>query len=296
VHDARIGRFLSVDPLAQSYPHNSPYAFSENRVIDGVELEGLEFFDHDDARFKAISGQLVMQLENYTTVGQKNWNLHKEESSYDIYGNPTIGRSNVLFEFGLKVGNGEYHPMHGDYSVSRESSPGMGGNDVKGRSGLFVYKVPRKTIKSDYTLDDGRVNTEKPYGGPGITNGGRAFSGGMMALQGAMFAYDQWQSWGSYVDNRALDQQAHAFNAVSNVVDFAIRNNMIPQEMQNLEGISGIMNVMMFGDNSVSDDIYNTGVELFNSFNGYLKDFMDARPSFVSERDFEFENPEMTPR
>ncbi|MFT5917326.1 MAG: RHS repeat-associated protein [Bacteroidia bacterium] len=38
-----IGRFASVDPLASSYPHNSSYAFSENRVIDGVELEGLEF-------------------------------------------------------------------------------------------------------------------------------------------------------------------------------------------------------------------------------------------------------------
>jgi RHS repeat-associated protein len=45
VHDARIGRFLSVDPLTAKYPHNSPYAFSENRVIDGVELEGLEYYD-----------------------------------------------------------------------------------------------------------------------------------------------------------------------------------------------------------------------------------------------------------
>ena len=42
VHDPRIGRFLSIDPLAPEYPWNSPYAFSENRVIDGVELEGLE--------------------------------------------------------------------------------------------------------------------------------------------------------------------------------------------------------------------------------------------------------------
>ena len=32
-----------MDPLSASYPYNSPYAFSENRVIDGVELEGLEF-------------------------------------------------------------------------------------------------------------------------------------------------------------------------------------------------------------------------------------------------------------
>lgn len=43
MHDPRIGRFFAVDPLAPQYPHNSPYAFSENRVIDGVELEGLEY-------------------------------------------------------------------------------------------------------------------------------------------------------------------------------------------------------------------------------------------------------------
>jgi RHS repeat-associated protein len=42
MHDPRVGRFLSLDPLSAKYPHNSPYAFSENRVIDGVELEGLE--------------------------------------------------------------------------------------------------------------------------------------------------------------------------------------------------------------------------------------------------------------
>ena len=43
MHDPRIGRFFSIDPFAKDYPHNSPYAFSENRVIDGIELEGLEY-------------------------------------------------------------------------------------------------------------------------------------------------------------------------------------------------------------------------------------------------------------
>jgi RHS repeat-associated protein len=42
VEDPRLGRFFSVDPLAAKYPHNSVYAFSENRVVDAVELEGLE--------------------------------------------------------------------------------------------------------------------------------------------------------------------------------------------------------------------------------------------------------------
>ena len=42
MHDPRIGRFFAIDPLAGKYPHNSPYAFSENMVIHMVELEGLE--------------------------------------------------------------------------------------------------------------------------------------------------------------------------------------------------------------------------------------------------------------
>src|SRR5690554_5482341 len=42
MHDPRIGRFFAVDPLAAKFPHNGPYNFSENRVIDAFELEGLE--------------------------------------------------------------------------------------------------------------------------------------------------------------------------------------------------------------------------------------------------------------
>ncbi len=42
MHDTRLGRFFAVDPLSAKYPWNSPYAFSENVVINAVELEGLE--------------------------------------------------------------------------------------------------------------------------------------------------------------------------------------------------------------------------------------------------------------
>lgn len=42
MHDPRIGRFFAVDPLAPKYPWYTPYQFSGNKVIDHVELEGLE--------------------------------------------------------------------------------------------------------------------------------------------------------------------------------------------------------------------------------------------------------------
>jgi len=40
--DPSIGRFWQIDPLAQDYTYNSTYAFQENKLGLGIELEGLE--------------------------------------------------------------------------------------------------------------------------------------------------------------------------------------------------------------------------------------------------------------
>jgi RHS repeat-associated protein len=42
VSDPTIGRFWQVDPLAEDYVFNSTYAFAENKLGLGIELEGLE--------------------------------------------------------------------------------------------------------------------------------------------------------------------------------------------------------------------------------------------------------------
>ena len=42
MHDARLGRFWSVDPLTAKFPWNSTYAFAENSPVGFLELEGLE--------------------------------------------------------------------------------------------------------------------------------------------------------------------------------------------------------------------------------------------------------------
>ncbi len=38
-----MARFFNVDPLSEDYAYQSHYNFSENRVVDGRELEGLEW-------------------------------------------------------------------------------------------------------------------------------------------------------------------------------------------------------------------------------------------------------------
>ncbi len=59
IYDSRLGRFLSVDPLAPQYAYNSPYAFSENRVIDAIELEGLEKFQISELPDGKLSVTLI---------------------------------------------------------------------------------------------------------------------------------------------------------------------------------------------------------------------------------------------
>lgn len=62
MHNPRIGRFLSFDPLAPEYPHNCSYAFSEE-VIESVIYREI-------------------YLKNYGTADMKNGaneNLHTGE-------------------------------------------------------------------------------------------------------------------------------------------------------------------------------------------------------------------------
>ncbi len=48
IYDTRLGKFLSVDPIAKDYPELTPYQFASNRPIDGIDLDGLEYASHMD--------------------------------------------------------------------------------------------------------------------------------------------------------------------------------------------------------------------------------------------------------
>jgi RHS repeat-associated protein len=52
IHDTRLGRFLSVDPLASSYPWYTPFQFAGNKPIWAIDLDGLE-------EYFTSSGELI---------------------------------------------------------------------------------------------------------------------------------------------------------------------------------------------------------------------------------------------
>ena len=87
MHDPRLGRFFAIDPLSAKYPYNSPYAFSENRVIDGVELEGLEVESVHNNKGNLIgtistSDNTAIQIQKYDKIEIQVVTINKDDPAY----------------------------------------------------------------------------------------------------------------------------------------------------------------------------------------------------------------------
>ncbi len=96
MYNPRLGIFFALDPLAPEYPHNSPYAFSENRVLDAIELEGLEAFpihgtNHNSdvwtSELVLPTTNAIMSITNNTTMNTGfSWRVRSQETVIDRSG------------------------------------------------------------------------------------------------------------------------------------------------------------------------------------------------------------------
>jgi RHS repeat-associated protein len=87
IYDPRLARFLSVDPLTNEYPWNSPYSFAENKVIQYVELEGLEVGEPGNNSYRAAA--LVISGSPHET--QKRYKEENDATAEKIGYAPVVG-------------------------------------------------------------------------------------------------------------------------------------------------------------------------------------------------------------
>ena len=73
-YDASLARFHNIDPLAEEFSYQSPYNFAENRVIDGVELEGLEW-ENFMTKFKKTSSLNLKPIPSGKGVQNQSYNV-----------------------------------------------------------------------------------------------------------------------------------------------------------------------------------------------------------------------------
>lgn len=144
MHDPRLGRFFAIDPLAAQYPYNSPYAFSENVVINAVELEGLEKQVVNEIN-NSFKDKPELKVVNYYMVIYTNQPINGEATPHDETGQ--FGHSYVSFV-------AEYD----DGSKERLGVGFYGAPEEEGGPGTFTMGIGAGEIKVE---DETRWNVKR---------------------------------------------------------------------------------------------------------------------------------------
>jgi RHS repeat-associated protein len=120
VHDPRIGKFLSVDPLSPQYPWYTPYQFAGNEVITSIDVEGAEprkniFYWNDDPRYLREEGKGNITYHRVFDSKDSDefywvasfWEPNIDSPLSPFLANPDDWSYNHYYHKGAKVG-GEY--------------------------------------------------------------------------------------------------------------------------------------------------------------------------------------------
>ena len=145
IYDPRVGRFFRVDPLLNQYPHNSPYSFSENVVVNSIELEGLEkIFAYSS---KMVNGKYEQKLV----------------SEYEIEGLQVDLRKNVFYNVnsdGTKdIAIITYYSINSDGTNGSSIEFSKYSEVTPEKLKTFFNPVPQKT---EQVVSESQSN-EKPY-------------------------------------------------------------------------------------------------------------------------------------
>jgi RHS repeat-associated protein len=171
MHDPRVGRFFAVDPLAVDYPHNTPYAFSENRVLDRNELEGLEtgpqyWMAHTPAAKSVGMTPQMWEKQNSNIVGRKvleaiknkvlKANRRAENMSTFYQQNKYLLSRDEQLTFGVsQIYFGSYFQEFAGFTDAEDVSVIMEGRTIDGKK--FFLNVD----KYDFRIVESRNNNIK---------------------------------------------------------------------------------------------------------------------------------------
>jgi RHS repeat-associated protein len=179
-HQPDIGRFFNIDPLAEKYVYNSPYAFSENKVVAHIELEGLEALSIQ-FEVRAVVSAEVAGVTTSQTVGLAVGRSANAEGIHIAgFYTPTLG---IAAGQGLTAGvNTSFYP-----TAAIEDLGGFGG-----AAGYFLTANPAgagPVMSGEVNATDPRGNF-KVGGTLGINPASFGLGGGVFAELSYTFLSD----------------------------------------------------------------------------------------------------------
>jgi RHS repeat-associated protein len=107
IYDARIARFLSVDPLTKEYPWYTPYQFAGNKPIFAIDLDGLEelpaFFNIFFGLLKPRGPAQIVQHQAIVFTVENNEIIRDAIGFVPVVGEVVDGFSGAVYTY-----NGDY--------------------------------------------------------------------------------------------------------------------------------------------------------------------------------------------
>jgi len=270
MHDPRIGRFFTVDPLFKNYPWNSSYAFSENRVIDGIDLEGREYFSKEKAMIESRHGRTFIQVDHLTPVvrskiAQFNY---QGKTSVNHRGETVIGFNTEIaipsirdfYTIGVEIDKVDALMDFGSYYEAGLAKTMPEDFALRIVTGYNIYgQESQRSIKRNRRV----LSYENGYPGKMI-----GLSRTFLLAAATAEVYNNYNIFGNYQDNKNINEQVDILQAfVFEAIDLALKNNQIPTDFINDKNLSEIANVILFGGKgNESLEIISLGMEIFHTF------------------------------
>jgi RHS repeat-associated protein len=141
--DLQNNRFVSVDHLASQYAHNGVYNYAENRPINGIDLDGLEFFSTVENKITVIGARV--KFENTSSANSKRVDAIKNDIQ-------------VRFNEAIKSANSSYEGkiiFDDKATLSIQLSEQTSESSIKGIGGLGEANI----VNNDYTSNGSKEKT-----------------------------------------------------------------------------------------------------------------------------------------
>jgi RHS repeat-associated protein len=283
IYNPRIGKFLSVDPLAASYPWNSTYAFAENRVVDGIDIDGLEYLRANVARIEAVNGRIKLKISNLNFITRNAWYRANENSDNWNPGNLGIDRTVAMIIYNNPI-SATASMVNLPYNVKKAIAARLSDKVTDPSYLASRHKVINPTTKKG--IPDKRYRVKRSVSG--ASGMSKVASIGTLALNVVNWGLANAPGIAALYEKSLINEQLkEALPQAMADVQSALDAGIIPEKYQNTKDLTNILNVVLQGENTTDNpDIYDIGINIVKKISGnYLEPYSESKDDVSVRQD-----------
>ena len=234
-YESAVGRFTTVDPLAEKYYSISPYVYAGNNPMRFIDPTGMYYIDKTKATIYVANGSVSLKKENLNFVTRARINHMNENPKY--WNSGEIG-------FNSTIGYLSWQKISSTPSSELAGATSSPYSDTYGE--INVVNPNKNDGTSDRRYKQRSYDTAAPAAS---AKGAR----GMLILDAINTSLETGIQIAFLSDKSKINEHVGLLGNAIQDINNALGQGMIPKEYQNAAGISAILNFVFQSDN-ITDD------------------------------------------